>query len=390
MGGLDLFTPEEIAADGVWSVAEINRHARNIVEREFRGPVWVKAEISGFKSYRSGHWYFGIRDKSAQARCVMWRTDNRRVRIPPEDGIEVFLEVQPTVWEERGEFRLTVRQMLATADGGMWQVRLEKARKALEGDGLLDPSRKRRLPVFPKRLGVITSTDGAALRDVVSVASRRWPGVQISVFPALVQGEAAERSLVRSISIASRDTSLDAILVTRGGGSREDLWAFNLETVCRAIANVPSPTIAAIGHETDVTLVELVADARAATPSAATEMLLPDRREQIHRVRQLGLRLGTGLSRRSDNEAKRLERTADRLVSLSDALVSRENLRLERFSASLNALSPLAVLGRGYALVRSAGGNIVRTVGSTSEGDHLSVQVSDGSFNVQRTGGSNG
>ena len=189
MGGeLDLFDPAQVGPDqGAWPVSAVTSQARQMIETGFR-LLWVKGEVANFKSYRSGHWYFSLRDASAQIRCVMWRDDNRRVD-QPKDGLQVFVEARPTVWEERGEFRLTVRRMIATDAGGLWELQLQRARAALERDGLLDPARKQPLPAYPGRIAVVTSPDGAAFRDIVSVLQRRWPAVTVLLVPTMVQGE---------------------------------------------------------------------------------------------------------------------------------------------------------------------------------------------------------
>ncbi|MGH7701077.1 MAG: exodeoxyribonuclease VII large subunit, partial [Gemmatimonadales bacterium] len=256
---LDLFATA--APEGAYSVLQITRHARRLLEAGFEGPVWVKGEVTGLKRYQSGHWYFTLRDRAAQIRCVMWATDNRRLPAAPGEGLEVFLLARPTVWEERGEFRLTVIELLTTAAGGLWQIAFERARAALAKDGLLDPARKRRLPAYPERLALVTSPDGAALTDVLTLARRRWPLAEIVFVPARVQGDGAEHDLCAALALVSRIHAarpLDAAIVGRGGGSKEDLWTFNSERVARAVAAVPVPVVSAVGHETDVTLCDLV------------------------------------------------------------------------------------------------------------------------------------
>jgi exodeoxyribonuclease VII large subunit len=295
--GLGLF--DAAGSEGAWTVSQVTRRARAIVEQGM-GPVWVRGEITSFKAYQSGHWYFTLRDARAQLRCVMWARDNRRLRAPPADGQQVFVLGAPTVWEEKAEFRLTVAELLGTDADGAWRLAFERARAALERDGLLDPGRRRRLPPFPRRIAVVTSPDGAALRDIVAVAGRRWPAAELLVVPARVQGAEAEAELCRALGLLARIPGLDVAIVGRGGGSREDLWTFNSERVARAVAAVPVPVVSAVGHETDVTLCDLVADARAATPSAAAEAATPDRAELARRLDALAQRLGGGLRRRGE------------------------------------------------------------------------------------------
>ncbi|MGH7537305.1 MAG: exodeoxyribonuclease VII large subunit, partial [Gemmatimonadales bacterium] len=301
---LDLFAA--VSPEGAWTVAEVTRRARAVVEAGL-GPVWVKGEVSGLKAYASGHWYFTLRDKVAQLRCVMWSRDTQRLPASPPDGTQVFAFGTPTVWEERGEFRLTVRHLLSTEGGGLWQIAFEKAKTALARDGLLEPARKRRLPPFPRRIAVVTSADGAAFRDVVSVLARRWPAVEILLVPTRVQGDGADREVCSALALLGRIPGLDVAIVGRGGGSKEDLWTFNSERVARAVAATPVPVISAVGHETDVTLCDLVADLRAATPSAAAEAATPDRVELLGHLDRLGGALARALVAPTRHGGERLE-----------------------------------------------------------------------------------
>src|SRR5437879_1482814 len=221
----------------------------------------------------------------------MFQKDNRRLPTPPADGMQVFVFARPTLWEEKGEFRLTVLDLLSTEAGGLWQVAFEKAKAALAKDGLLDPARKRRLPRYPRRIAVVTSPDGAALRDIIAVATRRWPVAELLVVPTRVQGDGAEAEIRGALALVTRLEALDLVIIGRGGGSREDLWTFNHERIARAVAALPVPVISAVGHETDVTLCDLVADLRAPTPSAAAEAATPDVVEVLVDLDHLGARL---------------------------------------------------------------------------------------------------
>jgi exodeoxyribonuclease VII large subunit len=368
VGGLSLF--DGIApTDGAWSVSQITQRARQLIEAGF-DRLWVRGEVTGFKQYASGHWYFTLRDRQAQVRCVMWRLDAQRLREPP-------VEARPTVWEERGELRLTVKQMIPTAADGSWQQRLAKARAALEKDGLLDPARRRPMPRYAQRVGVVTSTDGAALRDIVSVARRRWPSVELLVVPARVQGDTAEAELCHALQLVNR-LDVDLVIVGRGGGSREDLWAFNSERVARALAAVRVPTISAVGHETDVSLTDLVADLRAATPSAAAEAAVPDREPLRHHVNALARRLARGLTARVELGAQRLDRTADRLAAGVATPVARGRARVDALEAALQALSPMRVLARGYSLARGPDGRVLRRAADFPAGLRFRLTVQDG------------
>ena len=389
MADLDLFSSTAAAStDGAWSVSQVTAHARRLVESEF-SRLWVKGEVTGFKSYRSGHWYFSLRDRQAQVRCVMWRTDNQAIRAPLKDGIEVFVEARPTVWEERGEFRLTVKQLIPTDVGGLWQLRLEKARAALAADGLLDPARKRPLPTFPARIAIVTSPDGAALRDVATAMRRRWPVAELLLVPARVQGELAEPELCAALELADR-VGPDLVILTRGGGSREDLWAFNSERVARVLAHLSVPTISAVGHETDVSLTDLVADVRAATPSAAAVAAVPDRGAATERVDAMAHRLATTLVARVELGGQRLDRTEDRLHAALTTQLERRRARIDGLGAALHALSPLRVLARGYAVARDASGRVLKQVDQFSPGLPFTLTVSDGDVAAHTEGGSGG
>ena len=386
MGGdLDLFlSTAPTSSDGAWTVAQVTRRARQLVEAGLH-PLWIKGEITGFKTYRSGHWYFSLRDAEAQLRCVMWRTDNQRVSRQPEDGLQVFVEGKPTVWEERGEFRITVKRLIPTDADGQWELQLRKAKAALERDGLLDPARRRPLPRFPARIAIITSPDGAALHDILTVIERRWPAVEILLLPTRVQGEAAERELCRALRLTN-EISVDVAIVGRGGGSREDLWAFNSEKVARAVAAVEVPIISAVGHEQDIVLTDLVADLRAPTPSAAAEAVVPDRGETTRVVEVLARRLGRSLTSRTMLGGERLERTADRLhVAMSDQ-VERRATRLSLLSGRLDALSPLRVLQRGFAVARDDTGKVLKTVRDFTRGIDFRLTVTDGDVRARVAG----
>jgi exodeoxyribonuclease VII large subunit len=345
-------------------------------------PLWIKGEVSGFKTYRSGHWYFSLRDPHAQLRCVMWRTDNQRIPVKPEDGLQVFVEGRPTVWEERGEFRITVKRLITTDSDGQWELRLQKAKAALERDGLLDPARRRPLPAFPSRVAIVTSPDGAALHDLCTVLERRWPAVEVLLLPTRVQGDLAEGELCRALELVNR-IQVDVAIVGRGGGSREDLWAFNSERVARAVAAVEVPIISAVGHEEDVALTDLVADLRAPTPSAAAEAVVPDRLEVSRAVETLAGRLAQSLGNRTRLGRERLERTGDRLHSGMTGQLERRSSRLATLAGKLEALSPLRVLQRGYAVARDSSGRVLASVDRFTPNMDFRVTVADGDVSAR-------
>ena len=372
---LDLFAAA--SAEGAWTVGEVTRRARAVIEAGLP-PLWVRGEVSGLKVWQSGHWYFALRDKSAQLRCVMFARDNRRLPAPPADGMQVFVFGRPTLWEDKGEFRLTVLELLSTEAGGLWKLALEQAKAALARDGLLDPARKRPLPPYPRRIAVVTSPDGAALRDIIAVTRRRWPPAELLVIPTRVQGDGAAVDVCRALALVGRLEAVDVAIVGRGGGAAEDLWTFNNEQVARAVAAVPVPVISAVGHETDVTLCDLVADHRAPTPSAAAAAATPDRTELLQHLTHLGSRLARGLAARSELVAQRCDRTLDRLGAAMALRIERGRHRLSGVSGQLDALSPLKTLERGYAVARDVEGRVLKRVAQFSPGLSFRLRVVDG------------
>ncbi len=336
------------------TVRTLTSAAKDLVEGAFP-PLWVRGEVSDFKAHRNGHWYFALRDADAQIKCVVWSTQQRRIPAMPEDGMQVVAFGQMTVWPVRGDLQFAVRALEAEGDG-LWRKGLERTRLRLEKDGLLEPSRKRQLPPFPTRVAVITSPDGAALHDVITVARSRSAAVEIVLVPAKVQGEGAAESLVTAIGRVSRWAQADVLIIGRGGGAREDLWAFNDERVARALAACPIPTVSAVGHEVDITICDLVADVRAATPSAAAELAVPSRREVVARVGALGRRLAAAAQRREERAVASLRQVQKRLSLVAGRSVERRRGRIESVAGRLQALSPLATLGRGFAVARTPGG----------------------------------
>jgi exodeoxyribonuclease VII large subunit len=360
-----------------WTPTQLTRAARRSVEQSI-GPIWIRGELTALKVYGSGHWYFTLRDANAQVRCVMWRTHAQRQSIVPEEGSKVFLHGTPTVWEEKAEFKLVVNEFLVTDQLGQKQLALQKLREALAKDGLFDLERKRPLPTMPGRIAVVTSFDGAALRDIVHVARRRWPSIDLLVFGARVQGAEAVREVVRALALVNQYPGIDLCVLARGGGAKEDLAVFNHEKVCRALAAMLMPTISAVGHETDISLTDLIADMRAATPSAAMELALPDVADFRRQVASLGLRLGNALGRGTRLARERLARTGDRLQAVLDHKVERHRHDLARIAAQLDALSPLRVLERGYSVATGANGRVLRQVSDFPDGSAIRLRVSDG------------
>lgn len=378
---VDLFAAA--SAEGAWTVTEVTRRARAVIEAGLP-PLWIRGEVTGFKAWRSGHWYFSLRDRFSQIRCVMFRNDNKGLPAPPTEGMQVFAFAQASVYEDKGEFQLTIKELLSTEQGGLWKLAFEKARAALQKDGLLDPARKRRLPSFPRRIAVVTSPDGAALRDIEVVITRRWPMAELVLVPAKVQGEGAEASVCAALArLTKGGLDVDVAIVGRGGGAAEDLWTFNSERVARALAAVAVPVISAVGHETDVTLCDLVADLRAPTPSAAAEAATPDRVEVLALIEQLGERLARGLSQRSQRAVDRLDRTGDRLTGAMQSRLEQSRALLTAHSAHLEALSPLKILARGYAVARDEKGRVLKQVKQLPAGREFTLRVTDGEVDAR-------
>jgi exodeoxyribonuclease VII large subunit len=268
-------------------------------------PLWVRGEISDFKAHRNGHWYFCLRDQVAQVRCVMWARDARRLPALPDDGMQVVALGQVSVYAARGDVQLVVKAMEAQGDG-LWRKALDQTRAKLLADGLLDPARKRALPKHPRRVAIITSPDGAALHDIIAVARRRSPLVELVVVPAKVQGDGAAEELRAALERVARWGDVDVVIIGRGGGAREDLWAFNDERLARAVAACPVPVVSAVGHEVDLTICDLVADLRAATPSAAAEAIVPVLADVRAEVRALADALRTAGLWHVERAAERL------------------------------------------------------------------------------------
>lgn len=377
MGG-DLFSPGEGTAprDRALRVAEIAALLRAAVEGAI-GQVWIRGEVTGLKRYQSGHWYFTLRDPEAQVRCVMWRTYTQKAGSPPAEGTEVFILARPSLWEERGELRLSAVVVLPTAAVGSAERERERTRLALEQDGLLAHERKRPLPAFPRAVALVTSADGAVLHDVLTVHRRRWPLASVLIVSARVQGSGAVEDLVRALRMVSR-LPVDLCLLARGGGSREDLVAFDDERVCRAVAAVPVPVISAVGHETDISLADLVADRRAPTPSAAAEMAFPDRDHVLSGLDHLADRLAQGLRRPTRLAQERLLRSGDRLTAAWSRRIERWERTVERHAAQLEALSPLRVLERGYAVAQGADGRVLRRVADLAPAMPFTLRLADG------------
>ena len=358
------------------TIAELTNAAKEVLEGAFP-PIWIKGEVSNFTAHRNGHWYFSLRDATAQLSCVVWSRDVKRIPAPPDDGMQVMAHGQLSVYSARGQMQFMIRAMEAEGEG-LWRKAYEKTKAALEKDGLLAVARKRRLPRFPRRVAVVTSPDGAALHDIISVIQRRNAGVDIIVVPAAVQGETAPDSLVAAMGRVARLNDADVVIIGRGGGSREDLWAFNDERVARAIAACPIPTISAVGHELDVTIADLVADHRAATPSAAAEAAVPVLVEIIAATRALGDAIRSATERRVRDAGHGLRQFSRDLAVRSLRSVERRRARVQELAARLETLSPLATLSRGYAVALNEKGGALPSAALFKPGLHFALELRDG------------
>ncbi|QJT21792.1 exodeoxyribonuclease VII large subunit [Aeromonas media] len=352
----------------IFTVTRLNSAVRMILEQDL-GLVWLTGELSNLAMPSSGHWYFSLKDISAQVRCAMFKGNNRRVPFRPQDGMQVLVQARVSLYEPRGDYQLIIESMQPAGDG-MLALRFEELKRRLGAEGLFDEGRKRPLPREPRAVGLVTSATGAALHDMLTVLERRAPDLPVFIYPTQVQGSAATSQIVAAITLANRRAEVDVLIVGRGGGSLEDLWCFNEEAVARAIAGSAIPVVSAVGHEVDVTISDFAADLRAPTPSAAAELVAPDRSARAQRLLHLKQRLLQAISRRQtaashqfallqkrldhQDPKRRLEQQSQRLDELSGRLQQLLNLRLhqgERRLANLElrlqARSPSTLLAAG-------------------------------------------
>lgn len=358
------------------AVSTLTQTAKDVLEGAFI-PLWVQGEVTDFKAHRNGHWYFGLRDASSQLRCVVWSRDQQGIPSAPDDGMQVTALGQLGVYASRGEMQFTVRRMEAEGEG-LWRKALEATRARLDADGLLAPGRKRPLPRHPRRIAIVTSGSGAALRDVIAVLRKRATGVELIVVHTTVQGESAPREICRALDRVARWGGAEVVIIARGGGSREDLWAFNHERVARAVAACPVPIISAVGHEVDISLCDLVADVRAPTPSAAAETAVTSRVEVKLAVQSLGRRLVRAVDARVFEPKARAASAAHSLAAATTEHLRARGDRLAMLSGRLHALSPLATLERGYAVALDAEGRTLGSVGDFRAAMAFTLRVRDG------------
>lgn len=390
----------------VWTVGELTRYIRELFELDYRlKDVEVSGEISNFTRAASGHLYFTLKDGVAQIKCVMWRSQAERLRFRPSEGDAVVAHGRVSVYEVGGVYQLYADRLQPAGRGDL-AAAFERLKNALEAEGLFDGERKRPIPRLPRKIGIVTSADAAALRDILTVLQRRNPFVSVLIAPTLVQGELAPPQIVRALRWLDARDDIDIIILARGGGSIEDLWAFNDERVARAVFDARHPIISGVGHETDFTIADFVADLRAPTPSAAAELAVPDlssigpvlaqfqavlaanaqaavdsRRAALRgRVQFLGL---LSPHRLIESDRQRIDVLMGRLGRGARRHLDRQGARLAIARTGLLAVSPQATLARGFAIVRDADGRLIRSVTQTQAGAAISIQVQDGVFDAR-------
>lgn len=362
------------------SVTTLNESTKQLVESQF-GQFWIKGEISNFKKHGSGHWYFSLRDKISQISCVVWSKDQALIPAAPDDGMQVVALAELTVYPARGSLQLKICRMEAAGDG-LWRKAMEETIARLKADGLMAPERKRALPRYPRVIAIVTSVNGAAMKDIISVAQRRRPGIRIVVANCSVQGDNAPAEICAAITRIVKWKRAQVLIVGRGGGSREDLWAFNNEKVARTIAACPIPVISAVGHEIDATVCDLVADFRAATPSAAAEAAVPALEDLVAAVDIQRTRMVRTLTRRIDRSASDLRLAARGMKAAALRSSDRRRTAVSGLAGQLNALSPLATLSRGYAVARDADGTTLGSIDQFEAGKHFELMLRDGSLDA--------
>lgn len=392
----------------VWSVNDLTSYLRDLIESdEVLQDLWVQGEISNLSRPASGHIYFTLKDRESSLRCVMWRSSVARLRLSLQDGQAVEAHGKIGLYPVAGQYQLYADAIRPVGEGALFQEFLRlKAR--LEAEGLFDPARKRPLPAQPRRLGVVTSPSGAALRDILNTLQRRFPLLEVILAPTPVQGVEAPPGIIAAFELLNRVVQPDLILLARGGGSIEDLWAFNDEAVARAIAASRAPVITGIGHETDFTIADFVSDLRAPTPTAAAEIAVPDRVDIEQNLSAWSQKLTSGIQAFIIGDRLLQKQVHSRLVMLSPTNTVRTNrqqldelnrrvasslahafeiqaARLEGLAERLAALSPLATLRRGFAVVTGADGRLVRSITQVAAGSQVGVRLQDGSFNAEVT-----
>lgn len=393
----------------VFSVTALNQYIKSTLDRdELLQGVFVRGELSNYKCYPSGHHYFSMKDAESSLRCVMFRREASRLRYRPENGMKVAAFGYVTVFPRDGQYQLYCSDLIPDGVGDR-SAAFEQLKKKLQQEGLFAPERKRPIPAYPRKIALITSPAGAAIRDMLRILKARWPVADVLLIPTSVQGEEAPAEICRAFSLVGLCEGIDLVIAGRGGGSTEDLWCFNEECVARAIAACPVPVISAVGHEPDVTIADYAADLRAATPSNGAELATPDivqvkewlrsadRRmsyivtERVQRKREALERIARSRVLRDprslvENKRLLLDRRREKLISLANDRLNKQKMRIGRMAGSLDALSPLKVLGRGYSFAQDEKGKLLRSVHDTENGEHIHLYLSDGTLDCRVEG----
>ena len=392
----------------VHSVSDVTRYIKGLFEGEaILSDILIRGEVSNFKRYPSGHCYFTLKDAGASMKCVMFNGYARNLRFTPENGMQVIAGGSVSVYERDGVYQLYVERVIPDGAGAL-AAAYEQLKARLSGEGLFDAERKKPLPPFPKTIGVVTSPSGAVLRDIFRVAKRRWPRVRLVLYPAAVQGEEAAAQVAAGILFFNEMYPVDVLIVGRGGGSAEDLWAFNEEIVVRAVAASRIPVISAVGHETDYTLADFAADVRAATPSQAAELAVPDREELRRHVAGLQARVENArdgwmkakrarlaaLTRQSFFREpqrflrffrQRLDTVEERFQRLTEKWHTAKRQRLTSAIEKMELLSPVRVLRRGYGIISTPDGDVIRSIRQVRPEENVEVMLADGRFKARVT-----
>lgn len=382
----------------IYTVSQLNLESRQILEDNFQ-TLWIVGEISNLARPSSGHLYFSLKDKRAQVRCALFRMNSRSLKFSPENGQEVLLQARVSLYEPRGDYQLIVSNMELAGDGAL-QLAFNRLKERLDKEGLFDPDHKKTIPSLPQQIGVITSASGAAIRDILKVLKRRFPSIPVIIYPTLVQGDKAAETISAAIKMANSRAECDVLLLSRGGGSLEDLWSFNEEIVARAIFASNIPIVTGIGHEVDFTIADFVADQRAATPSAAAELVSPDQAQWLQKISTSEQKLKAVMasklqhasmqlehlrkrlrhpSQQLQAQAQQLDQLEQRLITSMRHRLQQAKQRLEYLSHGLNTVSPLKTLERGYAIVtRDRDGKLVKNKDDVSVEDTLTIKLAKG------------
>lgn len=390
----------------IYTVSQVNQYIKTLLDRDrVLTALYVRGEISNYKAYPSGHHYFSLKDGEGAIRCVMFKREAISLRFRPENGMKVIAFGRVAVFPRDGQYQLYCSTLTPEGVGDL-HLAFEQLKQKLYAEGLFDPSHKKPIPQYPRRIALITSSAGAAVRDMVRILGARWPMAEVFVLPVRVQGAEAPGELCAALAWANRHQVADLIITGRGGGSMEDLWAFNDENVARTIYHSDIPVISAVGHEPDVTIADFVADLRAATPSNAAELAVPDQNDVAVQLRQMAGRMAQAMGRRLEAVRRELDRASqcrvlqnpmnyvddkrmlldyqrEKLAAGLTASLSRERERFAALASKLDALSPLKVLGRGYAIPQKEDGGVVRSTTDVIPGDALRLRVADGEISCK-------